>query len=264
MALKKLLAAGLASLVLVTNACYGDDTVVANPKAYPVENSVEDYILDKADGNQVVMFGEVHYYLDESEFPNLIHSYRKDNDFVISLLSELKDQGFNYLAIEIPRSASGVSFVDSIRSYASGSIIREEISPEDLYMSDIETAGWLDLIEVAKIVGMKVVPYDMVRYDKLEDISNLREATSFKNMKDLIFNADPKAKVAVYCGALHVNEKPYVVPVKNNGEVYDIEIRWLGQYLDEYTSGRNFTVSFSNNLGYVMPYADFEVIFDED
>ncbi len=256
MALKKLLAAGLASLVLASAACY-EDVIV---KATPAKKSIEEYVLDNAAESQVVMFGEVHLSFKEPiTNPVLLIPYRRDNDFVIGLLHELRSREFSHLAIEIPVDSSGSYYVQVLHAYISGSIAKDDISPDFLAAIEETSAGWLDLIDAAKAVGMSVVPYDVPRVEGAEQ-GDLREWGSFVNIVDAIFSRNPGEKVIVYCGGLHINEKPYAVL----GESWGGEIKWLGQYLDEYTGGQNFTVSFSDNIGINMPYSDFSVIFGED
>lgn len=234
---RKLLTAGLASLVFGGTSCR--DKVDVPKSVYPAE----DYVLEKSAENQVIMFGEIHEF------------YRKDSDFVISILPELRNQGFEYFAIEIPTDASNPHHVKALISYASGRLAREDMDPVDRDMLEDRIAGWLDLIDAARNAGMVIVPYDMVRIGEPRDIMNLREFVSFGNIVERVFKKDIGAKVIVYCGAMHVNEGPFVFA----GE----DVKWLGQYINEYTGGRNFTVSFAGNVGINLLHVDLDVVFKD-
>ncbi|MFH0752392.1 MAG: hypothetical protein V1914_02215 [archaeon] len=213
-------------------------------------------ILEEAAKNQVVMFGEVH------------DVYKKDNDFVISILPDLKNQGFDYMAVEIPVNLPDVSYLNALVDYIEGRIRMEEIQDENLFKLNLYVTGWLDVIAASKKLDMKVVRYDMAWINNKPEITNIREKIAFNNLKELIFLRDPNARIVVYCGALHTNKKPSSIELTRDeqkilGAIDFDKITWLGNYLNEYTKGRNFTVSFAENTGAIMPYVDLRIQFKE-
>ncbi len=237
MNIRKSLLAGLSSLVLACSAYAGTNET----------DAAINEILYSASESQVVMFGEIHPL------------YRKDNDFVISLLPSLRSEGFDYLAIELPREVFPHSYVKTLQDYASDAISRSDIDTNHRIEIAVYTPGWLDLIDSARGVGMIIVPYDLAYLEDSDSLSDLREETDFGNLSELIFNKDPGAKVVIYCGGFHLNEESSVLEFE--GIRYN-KIKWLGQYIDEYTGGNSLTVSFTDNFGMTMPYADFSVLFE--
>ncbi len=247
--LKQIFVAGLTALAL-TYGCAKQD--------------LENIVLSESSKSKVVMFGESH------------NEYRKDNDFVINILPKLKEQGYKYLALELVREPSG--YMEGIVSrlftdYISGKITRKDITPSNcrIDFEEIETfaTGWLDLIDEAKELGMKVVLYD-ANHDEHSSF-NKREEVAFKNLKELIFNKDPEAKAVIYCGRRHINEK----------EVYDPEVaKWedslfllnpskdrkfksVAYHLNKYTQGKTLTVSLKGSDEYVK-YCDIDLDLDEN
>ena len=184
--------------------------------------------------NQVVMFGEKH------------KAYTKDNYFVIDLLSKLKKQGFNYLALEFSRNPI-TEFSNSLTSYALDELTRDEISNSIKKQISIFAPGWLDLIDTARKYDMKIICYDV--NPKEYKSWDHREKLAFNNLKELIFDKDPDAKIIVYCGGAHVNEKPRYSFIMVSWE----QSRGLGNEehkiftslaccLDKYTKGKTLTV----------------------
>jgi len=90
-----------------------------------------------------------------------------------------------------------------VSRYASGSLSRESISPEDMLMLEQSVSGWLDTIDAAKAAGMNVVCYDS---KKEED---MRSATcrNSRTLRGLYSKRTASAKVVVYCGAMHLSKK---------------------------------------------------------
>ena len=104
-------AAGLSALILANSGC-----VSHSYQFQKTGNKTKDIILEQAAQHQTVMFGEIHKLNDGDKIP-----YHQDNDFMISLLPELKKMGYDILVVE------DLEFVDdTIQRYASGENIEEE------------------------------------------------------------------------------------------------------------------------------------------
>lgn len=253
--LKQLFIVGLTALTL-TYGCIKPEI--------EKKQGLENIVLSQSHEYNIVLFGESH------------NEYRKDNDFMIKILPELKKQGFEYLAIELVRNPA--SFMEKeiskiFTDYISGKITKKDINIGNyaLYLEDVElmATGWLDLVEKAKEAGMKVILYDANR-DECSSF-NEREEKSFKNLKETILNKNPEAKVILYCGRRHLNEK----------EAYDPELeRWensllltnssknekyksVAYHLNLYTKGKILTVSLKGSDEYVK-YCDIDLDLDKN
>lgn len=253
--LKQLFVAGLTALALT----YGCTKPEIEEK-----QDLEKIVLSQSSEYNIVMFGEFHI------------GYRKDNDFVIKILPELKKQGFEYLAMELVRNPS--SFMEAevskiFTDYISGRITKKDINIGNyaLDLEDVETCatGWLDVVDKAKEVGMKIIFYDA----NGEEYSsfNEREKKSFKNLKEIILDKNPNAKIAIYCGRRHLNER----------EAYDKEIvEWeeilncrnpskngkfksVAYYLNLYTQGKVLTISLKGSNKYIK-YCDIDLDLDKN
>jgi len=107
---------------------------------------------------------------------------------------------------------------------------------------------------------MQILFYDASE-DEYESF-NQRDKIAFENLKELIFDKDPNAKVIVYCGTKHINEKPtfeksFARPIGKEST------KFLGFYLNEYTRGKNFTVSLCEYSMYKPPHCDLIIDLDE-
>lgn len=240
--LKVLLASGLASLVFATGCNSTKNLVLSRLGQYhytiPNLKALEEIVLSNSANSQTVMFGETH------------KKYRVDSDFVIGLLPRLKAQGFEYFALEMKRQPTCMFHI-IIREYALGRLKRKDIKPKWIRSEKKEATGWFDLIDAVKEAGMKIVCYDS--HDLEYTSFNQREELSFNNLQELIFKENPDAKVIVYCGCLHTNEKS-----RHDPDVADWERRnrlltkdyekhkYLAVYLDEYTKDKNLTIDLAN------------------
>jgi len=240
--LKKILVGTViaASMILPTASC---------SKAGEV-NKLEEKVLAQTVDYKTVMFGEKHL------------NYTYDSQFVIGILPELKKQGFSYLAVEINRNNSDDEFNDLMTDYVYGKIKREDMS-RSIYL-EIEGAapGWLHLIDIARDNGFEIIPYD-ANFNEMTSF-NHREEISLKNLKEMIFDKDPDAKVILYCGSAHLNEKEIVSEdiaefEWNYGMIPNSDMRYkcIGNHLDDFTNGKNLTISL--DPAYEIEYCDLDL-----
>lgn len=260
---------------------------------------LEKVILERALENKVVMFGEQH------------NEYRDDNDFAAKLLPELRKQGFEYFALEIDKNPIKKELSDKIKKmfeeyesgkftikeikkrydsftekeitdlsdefrrilsdYANGKITKKDIHPLWIDNEKQEAAGWFDLIDATKKIGMEILCYAP---DPNKCTSwNEREEKLFNNLRELIFDKYPDAKVVVYGGLLHLSEKQTTLddyskmyPEILKGEEQlglkknkDGRYKCLGAYINEYTEDKTLTVSLVPS--YMPPYCDLIMDF---
>ena len=157
--------------------------------------------------------------------------------------------------------------------YISGKITKKDIkiSKYHIDLEDLEecATGWLDLIDKAKEADMKVVLYD-ANYGGYSSF-NEREEKSLKNLKEIIFNKHPDAKVIVYCGRKHLNEKEAYDPELVNWEKNmrlenqnkDGKFKSIAYHLNKYTQGKTLTISLKGSDKYVK-YCDIDLDLDEN
>lgn len=200
---------------------------------------LEQQILQETSKNQTVMFGETH-----SENRNPLF------DIVIPLFPKLKEQGFNYLAVEIPKVHQ-----DLVDLVSSNKLSKKEYLFEICRRDSInylQSEGFYSVIRAAGDVGIKVVAYDV--WNMEDDFS--RDEKEFNNLKELIFRKDSTAKVLIYCGAGHISERDThrfcsrkrVIEGQTERDLYLAEVSTLGKYLSEYTTDKNFSLDLSGNL----------------
>lgn len=226
---------------------------------------LEETILENASKNKTIMFGEGHWQppvifgSKQDEF-----LARHDSDFVADFLPRLKDCGFRYLAIEHERNPL-TEVKKTFADYAYGKITRKELDRWSLEEEKRYYPGWFDLIDAARKAKVKIVCYDA---NKEEFTSwNHREEIAFNNLKELIFDKDPNAKVIIYCGVGHLNEKPLynknIAGWEEGKGLMNKDGKYicLGFHLDKYTEGKNFTVSLVENSDAQIdtPYCDIMV-----
>lgn len=250
---------GLAALTLLYGCTHVNTTnMIHSTKS----ENLEALVTSKASEYQVVMFGEQH------------GKYKRDNNFVIRLLPKMKKQGFNYLALEIDRDST-IEY-KLMTDYTSGKLSRNDVSPKnieklkwDIMINSIrvtvtikpdenlsEWEGWFDIIDAAKKEDMKILFYDASEAGPWYNRWNKREELAYKNIKELVFEKNPDAKVIVYCGAAHLSGKeeynPYAEDFDSNmfrdkGRKY----KSLAYYLKEHTDGKTLTVSLVGHGDYM-------------
>jgi len=241
-------------------ALVGCTTIPKNNFPKPREyTELESLVLDKTKDNQTVMFGDQHL------------AYSKDSEFVINILPELKQQGFDYLALEIDTSTKDPALSKKVKKFIkkydkgrydiadlmkfSVGLDDEELDSIDRYFSrnfidytdgrkkdfsffmrDVSrliAPGWKELVDAGKDNGFKIVLYDAAvgSYETF----NERDRVSYKNLKERIFDKDHDAKVIIYCGSSHLSED----------SLYDTSlILWEIISLDKVTEG------LYNSIGY--------------
>lgn len=234
---KKALQTIAAGAVLTASAIAGNGASATESFRQPVSlgaAEATERILQEAEHNQTIMFGEAH-------------SYSQPEEYVASLLPLLKQKGFEYFAIEWDMSYPWAKYVID---YALGKDVDlDKTLSDDPYNtigSWIEIAkdsGNILVLEAAAKAGMKIVPYD-VRLDyNLEnqvEAWTARDQEAFENVMEQIFEDDPDAKVVFFTGQFHISEKPNTMPGWYlEGKGYTIP---LGVYVNAYTGGKNLSV----------------------
>lgn len=222
--LKSMIAAGL-----VTAALFG---AVQGCGSIKNHDKLEKLVLSEAKNKKVVMFGEQHTYI------------YNDNLFVAKTLPRLKEQGFTYFAAELPRHITEKDdAANAIKDYALGRISRKDIGLLTKVTLKMFASGWLDLMQSVREAGMSVVFYDA----KESETTNQREKTAFQNLKELIFDKNPDAKVVVYAGAMHLSEEaifpiPYGM-TRRGDKSAETEFESVACHINRYTNGNMLTVS---------------------
>ena len=177
-------------------------------------------ILERAQDCRIIMFGEWH------------GSYRDDNDFFIDLLPELKAKGYGYLALEISDNPQ-TEIAKIIYAYIKGYIKRDDLGEMWSNFIAIKINGWLDLIDRAKNLDIKIICYDYEEPPGEARDINYRDRTAFRNLKK--FFDSEKKKIIVYCGEMHISRKPVLYEGK--------KLYLLGSYLDMDNKNDLLTVS---------------------
>lgn len=226
------------------------------------QKKLEEIVLSNTAENKTVMFGESHkeYKRDSDFVRRLLPKLKKQGfnyfalevkrNFLKNNLSDISKiilEGYgagtvtNYgistlysLLPEKEKKKLNENLTDELNKiiavYALGNLIRKNIHPYWIDAEKEEVNGWFDLIDTVKKTNMKIVCYDTKSIGEDDSAWNNREKTAFNNLKELIFNNDPNAKVIIYCGGYHINEKP------------STNLDYLGFYLDQFTEGKNFTI----------------------
>jgi len=208
---------------------------ISAAKQIPLEAAVQtreslgNVVMSNAAENRIIMFGGVH------------GSCREDEDFVAELIPRLEEAGFAYLAIEFEKEPSKDSLHEVIEDYAFGRVTMENIRTMWLKRERKICAGTFDLINAAKKAKMKIVFYDAGEdsYKQWRD----REKIAYANLEQMIFHKDPVAKVVIFCGAWHINERPYGDASADLRMGAPEKIKYLASYMDENFKGKTFTVS---------------------
>lgn len=181
-------------------------------------------ILERhAKESQVIMFGNTH-------------ADPRDAKFVASILGQLKQEGFDYLAIE-----GGTQ----LNKYIGTSELESEC--EKIHISCSHT---MDLVEKAREYEVEVI-----FYDENTQIGNERDEIQFKNIRERIFKRDPDAKVVIYCGSGHAQKQP----VKS--DFLSPELIPLGMHLEGFLEGEVRTVLLKPEKGF-MPQWLFDTYLD--
>ncbi|MBW1862956.1 MAG: hypothetical protein JRJ02_11370 [Deltaproteobacteria bacterium] len=214
--------------------------------------SLRNVVLSNATENKVVMFGGVH------------GSYREDENFVAELIPRFGEAGFAYLALEFEKNPRKNSLHEAIKDYAFGRLTRETIRTAWIKREQRICAGTFDLIDAAKKAKMKIVFYDADdgTYKYWRD----RERIAFDNLEQMIFDKDPIARVVIFCGLWHINERPHEDASAELGGWLPERIKYLAFYFDEAYKSKTFTVSLLGPLQskIITPYCDMVLDLEEN
>lgn len=207
-------------------------------KKAPVESpdgrlaDAKSLLLEKAENYQTIHFGQDHSSL-------------ADENMVISLLPELKALGFDYFAYELD------SFLQPrVDSYLEGKISFEQFDKIFPYYPE-ET---LPTLIAAHELRYKIVLFDEepesehpIRGDAVHSkLGTDRAEKQFHNLKTKIFDKEPEAKVIIFSGRAHIDEKPrHYLPTQSVEKA-------LGFFLEEYTHGKNLSVSLVYETDYML------------
>lgn len=192
------------------------------------KGNIDTVIIEHAKESQTVMFGEIHDSVTEGSPPPIADSY-----YVISLLSELRKVGYQYLALEVNRNAPEQSHSSDILQFYAD--YTNGIGKSENKYAHAKP-GWIELTRTAVDLGFQLRFIGASSRGMGGDF--LRDKKMFENLQEEIFKKDGKAKVLIYIGANHIlgSRKPQDEPASTT------KTRPLGAILDDYTKGRNFTV----------------------
>lgn len=192
------------------------------------KDNIDTIIIEHAKTCQTVMFGEIHDSVIVGD-PSPI----EDSLYVITLLLKLKEIGYEYLALEVNKNALEESHsYDIVRfyeAYKKGEGIQEKQYPN-------AKPGWIALVREAMDIGYKIRFIDVA--PKSTPGSFPRDRAMFEEMEREIFDKDEKAKVIIYIGANHISEYETYTDIS----LCKGKTRPLGNFLDNYTKGKNFSV----------------------
>jgi hypothetical protein len=163
----------------------------------------KDIILKAAEKNQVVMFNESHF-----EPPHRL--------FVSSLLQDLYQRGYRYLAIETLSEDIDINK----RGFP--------ILTDGFYQREYQMAN---LMRHALKLGFKLVAYE----DTSQFSESNRELIQAKNLNEKIFKLNKTAKVIVYAGFSHIYEHQKFAKTS--------EQKWMAEYFKELTNIDPLTVN---------------------
>jgi hypothetical protein len=203
------------------------------------KDNIDIIIIEHAKMCQTVMFGEIHDSVIEG-----IPSPVADSQYVISLLSKLKNIEYEYLALEVNKNASkdchSRDIIRFYKNYMNGKSIQKNEYP-------YAKPGWIELTKEAIDIGFKIIFIDADQENNPGVFT--RDRAMFEEIKREIFDINENAKVIVYVGANHISEHETYAGTSS----FEKEIRPLGSYLDIHTKGRNLSVYMGHT--YDLPMA---------
>lgn len=147
--------------------------------------------------NEITTLGDQH----QAIFINEAHHVPQHRAFTHQLLQKLYNKGFRYFAAEtlMPKDTGIIQQKERMLSY-------------------INEPEYADLIRTAITIGYKIIPYEQEN-PKMVTLSDSqkaqrqsiieRETAQAQNLKERIFDIDPKAKVLVHAGYDHIMEKEH-------------------------------------------------------
>lgn len=191
------------------------------------------YLLKADDENRVLMLNDGHHQ-------------PQTRVLTTQLLRGLYDKGFRYLAMET-------------LSVSAGSEIVKRIYPvvADGYYTNESVFG--DMLRQALEIGYTLIPYEWKSESREGETgiqrANRREIEQARNLKERVFDKDPKAKLLVFAGISHISEKPQDI---------DEDVPWtfMATRFKEMTGIDPFTVDETTMTSRSQPDAE-EVIYSD-
>ncbi len=189
------------------------------------KKTIEEIILERAKESQTIMFGDNHAPI-----------HLGTEVLIKKLMPPLKELGFNYFAIELSSKAQKI-IDDAANKKIDSLSYSEKISKIEEWEMWWSNNYHYDLIKEATKNGFKIIAYDTWDLDKYPKGSP-RDKKEFENLEDLIFKKDKNARIIIYCGNNHISESE----IREKKEVYIP----LGKHLNEYTKGKNLSLSIDS------------------
>jgi hypothetical protein len=209
-------ATGLGMHELALQAMGPEGPLPSVPGGLVAEDAI-DAIVNASEGRRVVMLNEAHHVGQHREFAR-------------RLLRPLRDAGFTHLACEAFANSDEEGFeVDAKRhGYAT--------QETGHYIAD---PFFAELVREAVELGFELVPYETLDIrphgqDSPSASVNRRETDQARQLA-AVLDADPGARVLVYCGYAHLTESPM--------QFQGGEVRWLANRLREATGIDPLTLS---------------------
>jgi hypothetical protein len=206
-------------------------------------------ILQNAAKSQTVHYGE-------------LHGKKSAERLVIALLEQHRKQGFTYFAMELDTHEQPL--VDDFLFGRIGAEALEQILDEiSSYVrksgcGHYDIKGALSIVRAAHDLGYRVVLFDerpkgctAPGDSTYAECGEPRNRAQFENLRRLIFDKDPDARVVIFSGLDHIDERPNYT--FNCGKA---DQKKLGYFLEEYTGGRNLSVSLGSDV-YRQLFKDF-------
>jgi hypothetical protein len=170
--------AGMQAMELIAPKGIRADKQTMIPNSFKAENAVE-VIEREAQKTRIVIWAEEHH------LPQTRSLYEE-------LLKRLWKQGYRYLAAET--FSDGVMKPDhKYPNYNSGYYTRDPV--------------FASAVRTAKRLGYRLISYDTAERGEPNDAS-FRDRKQAENIKERLFDPDPKAKVLIIAGRGHASEKP--------------------------------------------------------
>ncbi|MEZ6163390.1 MAG: hypothetical protein R3B67_03030 [Phycisphaerales bacterium] len=209
-------AAGLGMHDLALEVMGPTGQIAAVPQGLEAQPAIQE-IVQAAAGHRIVMLNEAHHVGLHREFAR-------------RMLKPLRAAGFTHLACEGFANARDEGF--EIDAQRLGYATRDT----GHYISD---PFFADFVREAVELGFKLVAYETLDRrppgEESPAASINRRETSQAEQLEAVLDADPNARLFVYCGYSHLTESPMRV----DGE----EVRWLASRLREATGIDPLTVS---------------------
>lgn len=192
------------------------------------KSNIDTIILEHAKACQTIMFGEIHDNALEGMPPPV-----QDSIYVVTLLAQLREMGYAYLALEVNQHApAGTHSNDLVRFYR----IYKKGQPIQKSHFFYAKPGWIELVKKAIDLGYNIRFIDAGQRSGFFNLP--RDQAMYETLKKEIFDSHHNARVIVYIGAFHIGEQEtdtgiFMGPGKKKP---------LGLLLDQYTKGKNFSV----------------------